>query len=456
MPEVRIRFAEALLRLCDEEHEIEGWPEDAIRAVLGEPHDVITEEDQPMRPGEYLWCYGTAGHLSFPSLGVVAFDETRRTIWFGGDTGSPPPADLIPEARLRELFTLIDRVHHHWLEMESFDPRPVVAAVNALRPLGMRRAIAVLKEYARVCPHWGFDRSERAAIVARFLFVGPDGARHPARMSDWRDGSPPQPIWPALVLEGTPIYLEGIGVASFTGGPESAETCLRWYETNGDVRPDSLQPADSPLAAWREWEEAIRPLVASLDQRLAMRADEVIRAHLTRMAESVVTDVPPVSECVTEARWLRWDRVVDELSATPTEWDAASGRHVRAADGSFIAVSRPRRYARVIWELPLEGRRSRVIVRRCDESSVEVDFEQYDHNSPVLPDLILCLTPSDDPKHELARFAVKGDFTFGDLDTGSRESLNHGRRIRATLIKDGTVIAMSPDLDPDRVIEMGP
>jgi hypothetical protein len=79
-----------------------------VLALLGEPGDVILPadgeptswEDRRVREGESgLWCYGTDGHLTLPTLGAVAFNAAGGVCRVFGGLGEPPRG--IAEPRLR-------------------------------------------------------------------------------------------------------------------------------------------------------------------------------------------------------------------------------------------------------------------------------------------------------------------------------------------------------------------
>src|SRR5262245_21634834 len=81
-----------------------GTREAEVLDILGAPDDIRTRED----PGgitsprtREIWCYGTDGHLTFPTVGRVFIDvDGTAQIVVGGD-GTPPDPGLLPEEQLR-------------------------------------------------------------------------------------------------------------------------------------------------------------------------------------------------------------------------------------------------------------------------------------------------------------------------------------------------------------------
>lgn len=90
-PATRAEFAAAMARIKT------GMPKEEVVALLGPPDDIRTNLD----PGEYdwddtreFWCWGTDGHLSFPTLGEIMMYERSRVADVWGERGTPedPPA----------------------------------------------------------------------------------------------------------------------------------------------------------------------------------------------------------------------------------------------------------------------------------------------------------------------------------------------------------------------------
>src|SRR5262249_58913043 len=66
-----------------------GTSKEKLLALLGPPDDICTRSDPPY-PGrnprlKEFWCYGTNGHLTFPTLGCVYINQQDQVHWaYGG------------------------------------------------------------------------------------------------------------------------------------------------------------------------------------------------------------------------------------------------------------------------------------------------------------------------------------------------------------------------------------
>ena len=154
-----------------------------VRRILGDPDDVRTEYDPGgirMRRTKEIWCYGTHGHLTFPTLGCVYIDEDGQALYIYGGGDAPPAPTILDERTLRSLLPTINRAPG--LFGHSYNPRAIIRIVNALQPLGKKRALAAVDEYLRVVsPH---DRNPRDGLflVLRVLFDVPKPPGYMPRM----------------------------------------------------------------------------------------------------------------------------------------------------------------------------------------------------------------------------------------------------------------------------------
>ena len=133
---------------------IQGWNQGQVRNLLGPPDDVLAADDSAdINPDRCLvWCYGSIGHGTFPTLGKVVFDLpgglSQQVFWQKTD---PPSMSVISDA---EMDTHLRRLGQ---DLPS-DLLWVIRAANVLRPLGKEKALAVMVEYSRVSDQWGSDR----------------------------------------------------------------------------------------------------------------------------------------------------------------------------------------------------------------------------------------------------------------------------------------------------------
>jgi hypothetical protein len=131
----------------------------------------------------------------------------------------------------------------------------IIRAVNALQPLGKKRALAILEEYVELTRSFEyFSEPEIVFWIIRLLF-------EPIRLED-RIPSPAiavflddrqsveamkWPLNPMAVSGGIPFMVGG--QVSMSGRPELPSSHIRWAELQGVIRDDLLVPTTNPLAA---------------------------------------------------------------------------------------------------------------------------------------------------------------------------------------------------------------
>ncbi len=191
-----------------------GMPVDHVRELLGEPDDIRTHYD----PGgistartKEIWCYGTNGHLTFPTLGQVYIDnhDEVQYVYGGRDPPEhiyfvprpkpdPPNPELIGEEELRELLRTIDRAPHLMMGPKPYRALDMIQIVNALQPLGKEKALAVIDEYLRVCSEFHSGAWTGSILILRLLFEVPvDPTVLPLSTGFWERQYRPQfPLYP--------------------------------------------------------------------------------------------------------------------------------------------------------------------------------------------------------------------------------------------------------------------
>jgi hypothetical protein len=271
-----------------------------VRALLGAPDDVLTRMDPELEPTNIVteqWSYGASQHGAFASLGAVAFTD-RGAVFSTHGTSAPAPVDGVSEPALRALHAQLAAVPG--LEGHSFDPRPLVAAVNALHPLGKPRALAVITEYLRVVSPWTRARTDGVFLVLRALFDPPAGSAHPVMHVGAPDLAPPAdplvlPAFPLVIVDEVPLLL--VGGYMLGGLPEAPSAHLAWYRANGVLRRGPLRPTPAQVASVITRFEA-SPAGAALG---AARAS--LRPMLSEQARRMQTAVPQIPR----AQRVRWD-----------------------------------------------------------------------------------------------------------------------------------------------------
>jgi hypothetical protein len=306
-------------------------------ALLGPPDDIVTPEDRersPSRlhllPTERQWCYGTNGHLTFPTLGWVILDggEVRAV---AGGKGTPPQPSLFKEADLCILLRVLDKVPDPM--RVRWNPLPVIQAVNALQPLGKEKAIAALAEFGRVtavartpdelrAKDWEGIENMGLYVVLNTLFDAPP---LPEGYPSWFD-------W-ALVGD-VPLISRPRGGAAPSGFRHAD---LEHYRSKGMLRPRPLRPVDHP---WRllgrlSFPDRGTPGLGHEPGREISRLDAM--DELLRLLEPVYPTESgrlgykqPLDGIPEEG----WQKVVRDLETRDIRWDPRRNCYVDGAGGA--------------------------------------------------------------------------------------------------------------------------
>jgi hypothetical protein len=267
-------------------------PEKEVLAILGKPDDVRTEYDpggiRTTRTKE-IWCYGTNGHLTFPTLGRVYIDQNAKTQYIFGGRGKPPEAGTFKEEQLRELLRLIDRAPE--LQGHRFDPLPIIQIVDALQPLGKEMALAAIREYLRVASEHHSDAREGLFVVLRVLFEIPADTGYMPRVglgAPW----PPEPKadpkaaprFPVVLVEDVPVLL--VSGYELSGVEQPVEEHVDYFNKHGQLRVKPLHPTHKPLAAYDRFVDSYLRLYCE-DARSRQNGKLMVINQLLRLVDSV-------------------------------------------------------------------------------------------------------------------------------------------------------------------------
>jgi hypothetical protein len=374
-PRDRQEFSKAMAKLR------EGMPEKEVLAILGRPDDVRTQYD----PGgistyktKEIWCYGTNGHLTFPTLGSVYIDRGGNAQYIFGGRGSPPSTALFSEDELRELLRLIDKAPG--LAGGSFDPWPVIQIVNAIQPLGKEKALTAIDEYLRVASHWHSDAREGLFVVLRVLFEIPEDPGYmPAMLVG--EPSPLQPKdptrlprFPAVVLDDIPLLL--VHGYTLAGAAQPIEEHVDYFRKNGRLRSERLHPTDAPLSVFERFQASFL-WVYGQDSWDRQRASIMIINQLLRLVDSVYRREPDWygNRFYAEDDWQeQWKILVGEFGKREVRWDERKGRYT-FKDGSTLSDPPVKHYPREIWKLDGVKGEALLILERHDKRYVNVSLE---------------------------------------------------------------------------------
>jgi hypothetical protein len=214
------------------------------------------------------------------------------------------------------------------LEGYHFNPQDLVAAVNALQPLGKDLAVAALAEYLRVCPSVDNSSREGVFLILRALFEVPvDPGFLPRMLAGAPD--PPEPRDPRK-LPRFPLAIEGdipfmlVHGYELGGHPQDPGDHLRYFREHGTLRAKPLAPTGTPWNALHTVLAANGSLYGTTD------AGELLLGNqLLALTDPVHPRAPNASgmRAATPADWKKADA---ELAKLSLRWDVTQGRYVAA------------------------------------------------------------------------------------------------------------------------------
>lgn len=424
-----------------------------VEKILGKPDDIWPSNDSlryvNMDGGE-IWCYGTNGHHTLPTLGSITFKNGR--VLLGGPTGPPPPTSVISESELRTAlrqihsFSYIDQLNDGVFHQS--DPIRMIRVVNALQPLGTEKALAALVEYTRVVPLW-VDDTDFPFWVVPVLFVG----KRAGYVFPGNDST----VWPTYPLR----EMDGLPINFYRGGRMAGLRKLfsEFVDEHGkdwQVRPDKLRPPDDPFELLKT---AGAPQVKT-DQDRTRLADEIIRA-----IRNVYRVEPEVWQSGWEPYPKGFELVHQKFLALGGHWDARRGIYVRR-DGSFDA-DQVEDHPTHSFTFPKMGAIG-VSFRfgRTAGNQISIDTTCYEHEGKRIPTAVL-IGRDAETKREVLSVALNGshgrDFATigwtealkeaphaplpGGMCTGSGFELAPGRSVQFELRFDGKT-ELSPVFRP--------
>ena len=302
---------------------------DAVQALLGPPDDIeVGGSRQSKRAGEdwrslqRTWRYGTDGHSRCATLGEVYLDQNNEVMDVSGGMGAPPPEGMFDEANLRRLLELIYRVPppNGFNNVDRFDPRTLIAAVNSLRPLGKEKATSAIAEFLRVTDRQVWLRRQGLFLLVRCLFDLPAGqAFPPARIGATSPRQPSDlnlfPRFPLMIVDDVPFLLAHM--AAIGGAPRQPEDELEYFQSHFEIRSAPLTPSNDLGALCKNAMDA----ASALDGE---RSAHTVGEQLLLLASTVYQ--PPLEN---RSRVSRWDIVTADLAKLSVQWDPAINRYVQ-------------------------------------------------------------------------------------------------------------------------------
>ena len=280
-----------------------GMPASEVRDLLGPPDEVLTGIDAARRYPSHgtreLWCYGTSGHLTLPTLGLICMTTNKQVMVDPMRTDAPlPPADF-NEGEMRSLLLLIDGIAAE----QEFDPQTLIAAVNTLHARGRETVLEVVEEYARISPTHRFDAAFKVSWVLQILF----------------DYSPRLPV---TIVDDVPF------LPSLAGGGSGPPPQVVMYRACSSVRRDELPLRPKPLEPIAHLWKLHADLFKSVPDSDRVGGTRMrVNDQFARLVSSVYRMPVRVNQGHILDDW--WSSIDDELAKVPVRWDAASDQYIR-------------------------------------------------------------------------------------------------------------------------------
>jgi hypothetical protein len=435
-------FARAMSSVTQEMHS------DDVGRLLGKPDDIRTEFD----PGGIstsrttgIWCYGTSGHLTFPTLGCV-FMEAGGAQYIHGGKGTPIDPAMLDETELRGLLQQIDVLS----ESRGNDPLLYIQLVNSLQPLGKEKSLAVIAEYLRVSSPYLGNRNP-LFILLRLLFKVPED---PGFMPRMMVGAPsvkePEdrkliPLFPVVLLDDIPLNLV-IGY-SIAGTPQPVEAHLDYFRMNGKWRERPLHPTNQPLELLATLERSPQWIYGESRNGTNHGWE---KNQLTEQLLRLIKNVYRI-ETDQDGRMIppdrfdpeRWDKIVKDVAALDIRWDVAKNIYV-LADGSSLPEVKEPVHMRRIWKIPGLGPRADLIFERKNNDHVLLRLERS--GSPRL-DSVVKVYRTGDGEEPLAKYRISASERPVSSQISQDVFLPAGESVRAE-IQAGGETTESPVFTP--------
>ena len=216
--------------------------------LLGKPDDIWTKEKDPrFTQWPEVWCYGSIGHRTMPTLGQLILSKDHGMILGASDSEremAPPKESVISEKELENSMRQLFR--ETFTNNSNYDSLKLIQGANCLMRLGKEKAVAVLREYDRV---YGFPEQYWLYQLTRVLFVPKDGSFLPPIHLDMH-GVPSimsnSPTYPILMDNDCPFCVTRFG-------PQMGATFYNFKqyvdesEMNWQIRTKRLIPPADPF-----------------------------------------------------------------------------------------------------------------------------------------------------------------------------------------------------------------
>jgi hypothetical protein len=436
--QTREEFANAMKRIQHGCRTGTRISEREIIAMLGKPDDIRTRHDASERlPNETkeVWCYGTNGHMTFPTLGCIDINKQGYVERAHVGWGDPPTRNLFEEEELRDLLRLIDTAPID--NASQYNPLSTIQIVNKLHVLGKQKALAATAEYLRIAPDRPSNRSSRVFLVLHVLFEPPARAgRVPnarltvrSRIVVWEDVPllMPLPIRFAFV----PVF----------GSSLSTDDPLGEFRKQGHMRAKPLVPTDSPLGLYDVFKKHFPEFSdKNSDSTLAINAKLQVINQLLRLVKPVYhleTDLSGYSFTERKELDARWRKIVTDVGALDAHWDAQRNKYT-FKDGSTLPEPLIKLYRREIWKLVEMPGEAEATVERIHKARIYVGIQWSGRRGQkIQPATLRVIVVNSEERRpieislaELTKAALEYDF----YSAGEYLNVEEGRDVQLELV----------------------
>ncbi len=351
----------------------EGDPAANVRKLLGPPDDILTEKDPDIKPDAPVWCYGTNGHGTFPTLGVVRMSAGKVSFQFSYRFKAPPPKAVIVEGELRALLRKLHVPDDHRLPAD--DPLWLIRAGNAMIAAGKDKSIAAIQEYEQVAE---YQSGLRLLWLLRIIFDVPADPGYFPRAKVGAYDVPADrvhsPRHPLILVDDVPLSI--FTGALHLGPPARVSDELEFYRANCRIRTLPLIPPNDPFETYQKILKSplwpFPPFDPNAKTRFAVPYAEE-EGWLLRSLLYLVRTAYRTKEMGTYSHGyingLDFPRYHREFLATGARWDIDREMYLPADGKALLDDTRtfmPTRWKPMVGNVELE-----VILRRSDTASVD-------------------------------------------------------------------------------------
>jgi len=244
--ESRVAFCRAMAKVQD------GWSKVQVRELLGQPDDVWPGNDSRVMYGDVVWCYGTNGHHTLPTLGHVRFQKGKVSEIVGG-WGDPPSPEVICEVELVDALRQIYRPPGIIFQTGS-DSQRLIQVSNLLIPKGQEKALAIIGEYDRIWERFNYGnwlfwlvRVMFTSKLPNGIFAVPEGGLlKPKSLEELKKW----PTYPVVIIDDVPVCLYFGGV--FFAHPEEFFTYFQDHQKEWTIKRTMLRAPDDPFPIYKK------------------------------------------------------------------------------------------------------------------------------------------------------------------------------------------------------------